>query len=242
MSGSCIYDLVDMKLLTWNCCRGPFETKTTLVDHFNADISVFQEIAKPVAASANVLWFGKNPKIGMAIQAKFPYTLTPLPQLEGIPDYIIPVQVNGSQSFTLFAVWTTNDKALPYIRSLSTALDRYAHLLGQGTPVVVMGDFNSNAIWDKQYPKHLNHSSMVDRLKRVGLVSAYHHHGSFDHGQETNSTFYMHRKQEKGFHIDYCFLPRAWAESISTVQVGTFEELAAASDHRPLLVQITKSI
>ena len=80
-----------MKLLTWNCCRGPFDTKTPLVDHLDADISVFQEIAKPVAKGANVLWFGKNPKIGMAIQATSLYTLTALPQLEGIPDYIIPV-------------------------------------------------------------------------------------------------------------------------------------------------------
>ena len=230
-----------MKLLTWNCCRGPFETKTALVDNLKADISVFQEIAKPVADRANVLWFGKNPKIGMAIQVSSPYSLTVLPELQGIPDYIIPVQVNGPKSFTLFAVWTTKDKALPYVRSLSTALDLYVGLLGQGAPAVVMGDFNSNAIWDKQHPKHLNHSSMVDRLDKVGLVSAYHNHSSIDHGQETTSTFYMHRKKEKGFHIDYCFLPRAWAESISTVRVGAFEDLAEASDHRPLLVQISFS-
>ena len=230
-----------LKLLTWNCCRGSFETKPPLVDHFNADISVFQEVSKPKVARANVLWFGKNPKIGMAIQARTPYSIKPLPALDGVPEYIVPIQVNGPQNFTLFAVWTKNDKALPYIRSLSTALDRYVDLLCQGAPVVVMGDFNSNAIWDKQHPKHLNHSSMVDRLDSVGLVSAYHQHSSFRHGEESDSTFYLYRKQEKGHHIDYCFLPKEWAGAISRVWIGTFQEFEAVSDHRPLIVEISQA-
>ncbi len=239
LSGLLTPDQLNVKLLTWNCCRGAYETKTPLVDHFDADIAVFQEIAKPAAEGSDVLWFGKNPKIGMAVRAKAPYSITLLPQLQGIPDYIIPVQVLGPQNFTLVAVWTTNDKALPYVRSLSTAIDRYAHLLGQGMPVVVMGDFNSNAIWDKQHPKHLNHSSMVERLDKFGLVSAHHYHGSLRHGEESESTFYLHRKQEKGFHIEYCFLPKDWAEAISAVRVERFEELASSSDHRPLVVGVT---
>ncbi len=228
-----------MKLATWNCCRGAFENKVVLIDHLQADVAVIQEVAKPIAESPDVLWFGDNLKIGMAVQVRAPYTIAPLPQLADIPKYVIPVQVSGPVSFILFAVWTMKNEGLPYIRSLSTAIDRYSHLFGQGTPVVIMGDFNSNAIWDKQHPKHLNHSSMVERLDKFGLVSAYHHHGSMRHGEESDNTFYLHRKQEKGFHIDYCFLPKDWAEAISAVRVERFEELASSSDHRPLVVGVT---
>jgi endonuclease/exonuclease/phosphatase family metal-dependent hydrolase len=43
----------------------------------------------------------------------------------------------------------------------------------------------------------------------------------------------------KPFHIDYCFLPKAWAERISLVEVETFQEWEGHSDHRPLFVEIT---
>lgn len=227
-----------MKLATWNCCRGAFEKKVPLIDHLQADIAVIQEVAKPIAELPNILWFGDNLKIGMAVQVRAPYTIAPLPQLADIPKYVIPVQVSGPVSFILFAVWTMKNEGLPYIRSLSTAIDRYSHLFGKGTPVVVMGDFNSNAIWDKAHPKHLNHSSMVARLEKFGLVSAYHHRGSHSHGSEQDPTFYLHHNREKPFHIDYCFLPKSWAEKVKGLSVASYEELADASDHRPLLVDM----
>jgi hypothetical protein len=228
-----------MKLLTWNCCRGAFEKKPCLLEPLKVDIAVFQEVAKPATESASVLWYGDNPKIGMAIQARPPFLISPLPRLEGIPNYIIPIQVSGPVSFVLFAVWTTKDKALPYIQSLSTAIDRYEHIFGQGTPVVVMGDFNSNAIWDHQGPKGLNHSSMVERLERFDLVSAYHHHRGIEHGEENENTFYLQWNQEKGFHIDYCFLPRSWANAMVDVNIPAYSELSTASDHRPLIVDVS---
>ena len=228
-----------MKLLTWNCCRGAFEKKPSLLDHIDADISVFQEVAQPISESPSVLWFGDNPKIGMAIQARPPFSISPLPQLEGIPDFIIPIQVSGPVSFVLFAVWTTNDKVLPYVRTLSTAIDKYGHVFSQTTPVVVMGDFNSNAIWDREHPKDLNHSSMVERLERFDLVSAYHHNRGIKHGEEKEHTFYFHWKQEKQFHLDYCFLPKVWASAIVDVNIPPFNDLSDSSDHRPLIVDVS---
>ena len=227
-----------MRLVTWNCCRGSFETKAPLLDHLQADIAVFQEIAKPVAEAPNVLWFGENPKIGMAVQARPPYQVKPFAKIENVPNYVIPVAVTGPVSFLLFAVWTTTDKDFPYVRALSKAIDTYSAVLDCAESVVFMGDFNSNALWDHLHPADLNHTSMVERLASRSLVSAYHHVRQVEHGREVERTFYLHRNKDKSHHIDYCFVPESWADEIKEVQVGSYEELSNASDHRPLLVEL----
>ena len=124
-----------------------------------------------------------------------------------------------------------------YIRAVATTIDMYPEIFDQG-PVVMLGDFNSNMIWDKKKPNYLNHSSVVERLADRGIVSAYHHARGEPQGKESEATFYLHHDVSKPFHIDYCFLPKAWAERISLVEVGTFQKWDGHSDHRPLLVEI----
>ena len=41
------------------------------------------------------------------------------------------------------------------------------------------------------------------------------------------------------FHIDYCFLPRAWKPALREVSIGTFSAFEGRSDHRPLTVNFT---
>ena len=125
-----------------------------------------------------------------------------------------------------------------YIRAVATTIDMYPEIFDQG-PVVILGDFNANTIWDKTHPKHLNHSSVVERLAKRGIVSAYHLVRGEPQGKESEATFYLDHDASKPFHIDYCFLPKAWAERISLVEVGTFQKWEGHSDHRPLLVEIT---
>ena len=127
---------------------------------------------------------------------------------------------------------------MSYIRAVATAIEMYPDIFDQG-PVVMMGDFNANLIWDKTHPKHLNHSSVVERLANRGIVSAYHHVRGEPQGKESEATFYLHHDASKPFHIDYCFLPKAWAEQISLVEVGKFHKWEGHSDHRTLLVEIT---
>jgi exodeoxyribonuclease-3 len=71
------------------------------------------------------------------------------------------------------------------------------------------GDFNSSQAWGRPgRPYH--HADMVQTLATPGLVSVYHRYYRENQGSETRITFYMARKKERGFHIDYCFLPKAW--------------------------------
>lgn len=230
-------ELGRVRLLTWNACRGAFERKAPLLDGLGADLTVLQEIAAPKAPATNLLWFGDNPRQGLAVLARAPYTLRKLEPRPGAPNHVLPVAVEGpGTSFLLFAVWTLGTRPLRYVRALHAALDLYADLLAQ-RPAVFLGDFNSNAIWDHEHPEHLSHSALVARMKALGLVSAYHHRRREAHGRERRPTFYLHWNEAKRFHLDYCFLPRAW--KLGKVEVGGFEDWKAHSDHRPLIVDVT---
>jgi exonuclease III len=226
-----------MRLVTWNACKGQFDRKVPLLDQLHADIAVIQEIASPAHQTPQVMWFGDNANQGFAVFARDPYRLTPLPQREGVPKYIVPVMVDGPISFVLFAVWTIRQQRLRYVRAAATAIEMYASTFEQ-PPVVLLGDFNSNAIWDTHHPAALNHSAMVQRLRGHGMVSAYHHFRGVPHGQETEPTFYLHWDAGKPYHIDYCFLPTRWADGIQHVEIGSFEAWREHSDHRPLLVDV----
>ena len=228
-----------MRLVTWNARRGRFSRKSVLIDRLQADVAVIPEIAAPESESAQTLWFGNNPRQGLAVVTKGQYTLQRLTELPDVPNFVVPVAVQGPRSFVLFAVWTMGKQPLRYVEAAARAIDMYAESF-TSSPVVMMGDFNSNAIWDKHHPADLNHTAMVARLERHRLVSAYHYARGLDHGLEPkhDHTFHLYGHEDKSYHIDYCFLPAAWATAIEQVVVGDYAEWREHSDHRPLVVSV----
>ena len=227
-----------MRIVTWNACKGQFNRKSGYLDHLHADVAVIQEIARPTESLANVLWFGSNPNQGVAVITRPPYTLKQVLQIDSVPHWVVPIEIEGPNSFLLFAVWTLGVKPNPYVCAASTAIESYESWFA-GRDVVMLGDFNSNAIWNKYYPVDLNHSAMVKRLDGLGIVSAYHQFRSELHGKETAHTFYLHWNESKRFHIDYCFLPKAWTSRLQSVDIGSYAAWRKSSDHRPLLVELT---
>lgn len=105
-------------------------------------------------------------------------------------------------------------------------------------PVILCGDFNSNKLWDDHRKTH-NHSAVVSLLEQRGLLSAYHHFFSEPQGHETRPTYYFWHRQNRGYHIDYVFLPRAWASCIQSVAVGHHADWFHLSDHVPLSIDLT---
>ena len=228
-----------MRLTTWNCHHGSCEERLARLASISPDIAVLQECARPPFEVPGLLWFGDNPKKGISMFARAPYTLSAIPQDVTVPRYVIPIKVSGPTEFTLLAVWTLNDKPHQYIRAVAKALEAY-NLLLRNAPAVAMGDFNSNAIWDGDHPADSNHSSVVERMTKLKLVSAYHSVRGEEHGSERENTYYHQWNPLKGFHIDYCFVPLAWQHRISDVQVGSYDDGKEQSDHRPLTVVIGK--
>lgn len=226
-----------MRLVTWNCSRGPFEKKVPLLDALSPDIAVIQECARPLESSSQCVWLGDNPRQGLAVQATGNYELRCLPKLHDTPNYVLPVEVHGPRRFNLFAVWTHGKQEFRYVQAAARTVGLYREVIGS-TPTCLVGDLNSNTIWDAKHPPDLNHSSLVRRLEELGIVSAYHYHRNESHGQESIPTYYFHWKKERPFHIDSCFIPVAWAGQIKSVDIGSFEDWQVHSDHRPLVVEI----
>ena len=103
------------------------------------------------------------------------------------------------------------------------------------------GDLNNNVFWDKP-GWAMNHKIAVTSLARRGLVSAYHTVRQEKQGAESQPTLYWRDRKKDGptYHIDYIFLPKAWAGRIRAMTVGSFEDWCGngLSDHVPLTLDV----
>lgn len=228
-----------MKLVTWNCCRGAFSKKSPLLDSLAADVWVLQECGKPEIETDTCLWFGDNPKQGIAVKSANGYHLRALPTVEGVPKFVFPVEVTGPEPILLLVVWSKGKQKFRYVMGVVKAMEAYKPLIERSTTVVI-GDLNSNAIWDGWHPKNLNHSALIAALAQLGLVSSYHEFFKESQGAETRPTCYLLWKKERPYHIDYCFIPQQWLPRLQSVQVGSYDDWSKHSDHRPLFVDISE--
>jgi exodeoxyribonuclease-3 len=119
------------------------------------------------------------------------------------------------------------------------ALESYGEFFSE-RPIVVAGDLNDSAVWDKPAGAR-SFATKVALLKQRGLVSAYHEVLSVEFGEEPHPTIFWRDRKKDGprYHIDYCFLPESWIP-FTTVTVGNFEDWVAQklSDHVPLIVDV----
>ncbi len=220
-----------MRIVTWNCCRGSVGEKLSAAERLRPDLLVLQEAQRPASEQANRLWFGDNPRLGVLVAGYGGTEVTPGPAGPGQSGHA--VIVNGPLPFHLLAVWTKPEPS--YVDGLLGAVRHHQDFLSDA-PAVVAGDFNSNSIWDRPNGS-VDHSRMVQRLEGdFGLVSAYHASTGCAQGSERHPTHYFRWQEGSPYHIDYCFVPRAWR--IEQVQVGGFEEWRSLSDHRPLIVDV----
>jgi len=226
-----------LRLLAWNCCRGPLATKLAAINALAVDLAVVPECPRLPDIPGSTLWFGANRHGGLGVIAKPPWRIAPLGSWVTPPQWLRPMRVTGPLSFLLWAVWACNDGSQRYVRGIHRALDLSAHWFERG-PVVFLGDFNSHSLWDRNHPRDRNHSALVRRLEALGLASSYHYYHAEPHGSETVPTFFEYRHQHRPYHIDYCFLPASWAPWISSVTVGAHDNWSARSDHMPLLTVV----
>jgi len=70
------------------------------------------------------------------------------------------------------------------------------------------------------------------------LQSSYHSTLGESYGQESKPTLWWRRNRTTSYHVDYVWLPAAWAPSISSVFVGDHTDWGSLSDHAPLVVDI----
>src|SRR5262245_45664945 len=245
-----------MRLVAWNCNMALHRKLAALLT-LKPDVAVLSECASPLRLAARLgasalgcepVWIGANPDKGVAVLAFNGYRARLVEEVyRRSRRFIAPVRIDGPLAFNLLAVWAQNfsdgirRKRQPGPLRLALTRD-YRGFLGDG-PAIVAGDFNNNIFWDR--PGYLiNHAHTVTLLEKYGLVSAYHHARGEAQGAEREPTLYWRDRLKAGptYHIDYIFLPRAWAADIREMHVGDFEDWCGAglSDHVPVVVEIAQ--
>lgn len=185
----------------------------------------------------DILWFGSNLNKGLGIFSYSDFRFKVLDEHNQDLQMIIPVSVTGGQfDFNLFAIWANNPKDPDgqYVEQIWKAIHHYDNLLTNKHTVLV-GDFNSNTIWDRKY-RAGNHSNVVKYLAEKSIYSSYHLCHKQTQGKEQHPTLYMYRHKDKPYHIDYCFISAGLAEKLQTVEIGDYDFWIKYSDHVPVMV------
>ena len=221
-----------MRIASWNC-NGKFREKFKEIKQINADIYVIQECENPKATNnsdyksfaENYIWTGQNKSKGLGVFAKKSISIRNNNWNTYCLKNFLSVKINDA--FDLIAVWACKPYIEEYYIYQNINLEKYK----QST--IVIGDFNSNKIWDKNYGER-NHSKVVEELSNIGLNSAYHSIYKENQGEETFKTFYLYRHQDKGFHIDHCFICKS---NIKSYSIEATEPWLQFSDHIPVILE-----
>ena len=231
-----------MKIITWNC-NGALRNKFENLSELSADIYVVQECEDPARTkhkeysewAQNYLWTGDNKNKGIGVFAKDSIDLTLLNWSNQYRDHnvkhFLPCEIN--KDFHILAVWAhhNNSPTFGYIGQLWKYLQLNKTQLENS---LVIGDFNSNKIWDK-WDRWWNHSNVVDELKELGIESLYHHFHKELQGEETHPTFFLQRNRDKKYHIDYIFASNTLRENLDKIEIGEIEKWLKVSDHLPII-------
>lgn len=240
-----------MKLTTWNC-QGAFRKKAHRLTQEGSDVLLIQECSpfakldeiSPDYPLANARWFGDSPIKGLAVFVREPFRLRVHPDFDPLIKGIVPLIISNAEEgpasdITLFAVWTGigPTKCETYIGQVWIALERYRSILESTDRIILAGDFNSNAIFDKTN-KGRSHTDVVKRLADHNIHSIYHTMTGEVHGKESQPTFHLQKKTTKPFHIDYIFASQLLLNTHSNFTLASHANWLDCSDHLPMGVEL----
>ena len=143
-----------MRIVTWNCA-GALRRKTAAIDALGADILVVQECENPATSDSgyadwagNYVWTGAIKHKGIGVFARHGVAIEELGWNGDGLAHFLPVRIGGR--LDLLAVWTQPvvPSTYSYIGQFWQYLQR--HRAAFGPDLLICGDFNSNAIWDRK--------------------------------------------------------------------------------------------
>ena len=222
-----------------------FRKKAEFILAYKPDIVVISECENPeklkfscdTKLPTDILWYGNNPNKGLGVFSYSDYKFKLLdchnPNLKNI----LPIAVTGGKvDFILIAIWANNpeDKDGQYVTQVWKAIHYYENLITENKTILI-GDFNSNTIWDKPR-REGNHTTVVKKLESKKIFSTYHKYYNQSQGKEQHPTLYMYRNINKPYHIDYCFASDDFIETLESVEVGTYQNWTKYSDHKLLII------
>jgi exonuclease III len=223
-----------VRFITWNCRSGSLDVRLAQLNKYRPDVVFLQECApsenRPctsrVNASKSIALVGVSPD----------FELSPITSVTG-GRASVAASFAGRDAFSVIGIW---GQPPHYVDDVLRTLDAHAATLRQGR-AIVMGDFNSGTHLRRRRTISAGHQKIVKTCSDLGLVSAYHAFNDVEHAQEKHATYYHQFKSTQPWHIDYCFVPAAWLNGLTNVQVLNGRIWAHHSDHRPLVVDLTPS-
>jgi hypothetical protein len=119
-----------MRIVAWNCCRGPMAKKVAALETPQPDVAVLAEAAAPSAESDQLLWFPSNAsRLGIQVRSFGASRIKSL-RAADLPNCVVPVRVSGPVNFNLIAIWTW--PAPSYTQALLNGLSAYDSLMRRG--------------------------------------------------------------------------------------------------------------
>jgi len=235
-----------MKIVTWNC-NGALRKKFDSIVRLRADIYIIQECEDPARTldnkycewARNYLWIGDNKNKGVGVFANPNIDLKRLDWSDAYEGhfvrYFLPCLINND--FQLLAVWAhkNNSPNFGYIGQFWKYLKTNFHLFDN---IIIAGDFNSNVIWD-EWDRWWNHTDILKTLNEKKILSLYHQATGEEQGKEHGKTFFLQRKKEKAYHIDY-FFGSSNFHNPKAITLGSFKEWIEISDHVTLTVEFER--
>jgi len=259
-----------LRIVSWNCHYGFYGEKTKVLKEYDADILVIPECREMDMEESGYVekyrdWWGdhkeatdnsgnvnKKNDLGVGVFWKDGITVTQLPQWKETLSknndfrYLIPYKVEGNfELFTLIAVWTKNKMdvcdPLDYVQKAHAAVDHYKSIGLLDGLVILIGDFNSNSIWDNCYRKEYNHSALVKKLKQMEIKDCS---GSFE---KYNTYYYYYNSKEYSVVDDYCFASAKMYKSAKFsvpdsdkwISENGKKRWRGLSDHCPIIIDFT---
>jgi len=240
-----------MKIIEWNC-QGAFRKKNEQILSLKPDILIIPECEneeklkfdKLTPKPNDFFWYGDSSNKGIGVFSYSDYKFEILNEFNPKYRYVIPLKVSNKQnSFILFAIWAMDNKEKKdarYIGQIWLAINYYSDFL-INEKTILIGDFNSNQIWD--YKDRVgNHMDVVRKLEEKQIFSLYHKKYSLEYGNEKDATFYMYRKKEKPYHIDYCFASNKILQKGFDLEIEKNDNWINFSDHKPMIIELSDNI
>jgi len=235
-----------MKIIHWNC-QGAFRKKNAEILKYKPDIIIITECENPsrlkfgklFPAPEDYFWYGDNVNkgVGFFFYNGVRYRINK--DFNSKFRFIIPLVIEYKNlKFNLFGIWAMGDskkRTERYVGQIWQAVNHYENQLKE--PSILIGDFNSNQIWD-QKKRIGNHTDVVNKLLEYDIHSLYHLQMSIQHGQELDPTFFLYRNVAKPYHLDYCFCSNSFLAKGYNFTIGDVEKWIEFSDHLPIFIDL----
>lgn len=162
-----------MRIIEWNC-QGAFRNKNEKILTLQPDLLIILEcesaeklkFGKETPIPNDFYWYSKGKK-GVGIFSYSDYKIKSLKLFNPNFDYVVPLLVyNETNTFLVFAIWAMNnneDHLKRYIGQVWLAVNFYKELFKDN--IILIGDFNSNQIWDEK-DRNGNHTDVVNLLNK----------------------------------------------------------------------------